>query len=339
MSFHSRFEPEVSPIQMSKELARACNTNRGSSIEQSYLYFEGSSAAGWADICNQQDYVATFESYSFDWVADLIKDHLFDTKFRKNRIDLIGIGSGDGKKEGKLIQGILDLCPDLQVRCHLLDKSNPLLVAAHNHLNDIFENSGRVEVFEHQGDFCRLSNLSDLFDSEENEQVLRVGCMFGGTLGNLDNELRFVRDSLSAALKPGDLFIPDVVLGFAPADDPSAIKLEDPRMSSQGVFQNLTNNWLLSTLKRYREEWGSASFKHVLHAKGSTTSPIPNTYTIETHVIVDSGTHKSAFNMLRLHRYDQSSFIGTILKEGFQRLGGRTYGAQDKKFMYVFVKE
>lgn len=338
MTFHSCFESEVSPIQMSKELARACSTPRGNSIEQSYLYFEGSSAAGWTDICNQQDYVATFESFSFDWVADLVKDHLHDTKFRKNRIDLVGLGCGDGRKEGKLIQGILDLCPSMQIHCHLVDKSNPLLVAAHNYLKEIFASSGRVQIREHQGDFCRLANLTGLFDTPDSDEVLRVACMFGGTMGNLDNELRFVRDSLSV-LKPGDLFIPDVVLGFAPCDDPTAIRMEDPRLLGQGIFQTLTENWLADTLKRYRKEWGEVSFNYVLHPKGSTASPFPNTYTIENHLLIESGKQRASYNMLRLHRYDQESFIGTMLNERFQRLGGKTYGAKDKKFMYVFIKE
>lgn len=335
MEYHNCFEPDVNPMQMYRELTRTCNSARGGPIEQSFLYYDGAGSAGWCDICNQEEYIATFEGFSFHWIAELIKDHLQDTKYNKKQLDLIGIGCGDGKKEGKLIQGLLDLSPNLNINCYLIDKSLPLLVGAHSHLDSIFADSGRVKIREHFADFMKLTNIPDLFDSEESQNTLRIGTMFGGTLGNLDNELRFVRDSLQA-FKPGDLLLVDVVLGFASHDNIEAINIEDPRMSFQGIYQASTQNWLTSILKRHRSIWGDLHFQNVLKP---STSPFAKTYTIELQATIESEKQRPTFNMLRLHRYNQEEFIGTFLKEGWKRLSGKTYGLKKRKFLYLFIKE
>ncbi len=336
MEFHLRAEPDVSPIQMSTELFRLCNTPRGGTIEQSYLYFDGISAAGWRDICNQEDYFASFDgSQSLDLTAELILDHLKDTKYNKRALDIIGIGAGDARKEGKLVQSLLDLDPSLKVNCHLIDKSNPLLIAAHFYLNGIFANTGRVSVKESLADFWKLPS-SELFSSKENRNTLRVGCMFGYTLGNLDGDLRFVRDSLSA-FKSGDLFLVDVILGFAPHNDIEAIRCQDPRLGpNKGVWQQATETWLATTLQRYRINSSNILFENFL---STTTSSFPNTYTIEIHASVQNARKQVRFNMLRFHRYHQESFIGTIAKEGWRKLGGKTFGTNKSCLRYLFVKE
>lgn len=338
MEYHTRFEPDVSPINMARELDRICNSHRGGAVDQAFLYFDAIGAAGWTNLCSQSDYVVHFEGFSYHWLAECIKDHLDATKFNKRKIDIVGIACGDGKKEGKLIQSLLELYEHLHIGCYLLDKSDPLLISAHNHLMDVLALTKRVTVREHLGDLWKLSFIPKLFDTEESQDTLRVGCMLGGTMINLDNELRFVRDSLHA-FKSGDLFIVDVVVGFAPHDNREAIQAEDPGMSQQGIYQAAYRKWLGGVFKQHREQVGEISFKKVLHTD-TTTSTFPGTYTVENSLVIETpGKPPISFNMLRQHRYHAESFIGAFTKAGFRRLCGKTYGSNNCKLIYVFIKE
>ena len=335
--FHCRFEPGVDPIQMAKKLAHLCTAKRGASLDQDLLYFDALSAAGWTGICSQSDYRSTFEGFSFHWIASVIKDHLADTKFKQRRVDVIGLGCGDGIKEAELLRSLLDISKEFELTCHLVDKSSPLLITAHRNLTNTFKEGKNVLVREYLADIMHLSNLVTLFDGEDSQNVLRVGTMFGGTLGNLDNELRFIKDSLRS-FKSGDLVIVDVVLGFAPYTDSDAIWSEDPRLAFSGTYQEATENWLLGTLNRYRSFSGNTMIENRLHTNPST-SPIQKTYTVELHAVTEQGHERADFNMLRLHRYDQEEFIAAFVKQGFRRLAGKTYGINNKKLIYVFIKE
>lgn len=336
MSFHLRIEPDLSSIQMKKELARVCNLSRGGTIEQAYLYFDATNAAAWNDVCRQEDYFSSFEGgLSLDWVADLVKGHLKDTTFNKRVIDVLGVGCGDGKKEAKLIQSLLDICPSLQINCHLIDKSYPLLETAHAYLDALFSHTGKVKVFEYLADFWRLPHISQLFDTEESEKNLRIVCMLGYTFGNLDGETRFIRDSL-IALKPGDLFLVDAMLGFATHDNTDAIRATDPRFTApQDGWKKGANTWLETVLKHNRKDCGNVVFENVLSAK---TSPFPNTYTLEIVAHVEA-SKTARFNMMRLHRYHQEAFIGTFVEKGWRRVGGKVFGANKKCLQYLFVKD
>ena len=259
------------------------------------------------------------------------------TKFSKKKIDIIGLGAGDGKREAVLMQCLIDAYPDLSIHCHLIDTSYPLLLVAHSNLCSIFSKSARVTFQEHHGDFHRLPQMSDIFDSETSEHTLRVGTMFGATLGNLDNELRFIRDSLQA-FKPGDLFLVDVMLGFASPQNEEHIMKEDPRFApNTNTWRSGLEHWLESTLFQYRNHCPNIEFENVL---SRTTSPIPNTYTVEIHAMIETESSKKArFNMVRLHRYEQESFIGSFAKEGWKRIGGKTFGYEKKRLWYLFMKE
>ncbi len=335
MKPHLGIEPNVNVIQVSKEMIRSFNSSRGGSIEQSFLYFDGVSAASWCELTNQEEYAKAYGNQSFFSIAaENILTHLEDTKFDKNKIDIVGIGSGDGKKEAALIKCLLEINPDLKVHCHLIDKSYPLLSVSHDHFDTLFSHSDQVTFQQHHADFWKLPHMADIFDSERAENVLRVGCMLDGTIGNLENEVHFIRNSLQA-FKAGDLFLTDIMTGFAPSDQKEKIYSLDPRFTAKGWSQGL-ETWLASTVNRYRNSKEKTEFKTVL---SHTTSPIPNTYTLEIHALVGDGDKKARFNMLRLHRYDLESFIGAFIKEGWRRLGGKTFGYENKRLWYIFVKE
>lgn len=335
--FIVRFEPDVNAIQMAKEFSRICNLSRGGTIDLAYLYFDPAAAAAWNEVAIKEDYVSSFEGgRSLDWVAKLIKSHLTDTKFNKNSIDIIGIACGDGKKEGKLIQALLDVDASLQVNCYLIDKSYPLLQLAQTHLHGLFSNTDRVQIIGWHADFWRLPYISGLFQTKEGKEHLRIACIFGHSFSNIDAEIRFVRDSLGSALKAGDLFFVDVMLGFAPHDKPDEILLEDPRLApSSRMWMQETYNWLETVLRCGRKKPETVHFQNVLSTKSSS---FPGSYTIEVHAHIENQEQPTRFNMLRLHRYEQESFIGTFVDEGFGRVGGKVFGANKRCLQYLFVK-
>jgi hypothetical protein len=76
----------------------------------------------------------------------------------------------------------------------------------------------------------------------------RVFTMLGNTLANLDNEVRFFRDTLSGCV-PGDYFLADFTCGHGSSDDPDEIRRKDPVL--QAPVPAARANWLGGPLRRY----------------------------------------------------------------------------------------
>src|SRR5205814_3204686 len=113
-------------------------------------------------------------------------------------------------------------------RLYLLDISQPMLGFAYKHAADSLADRRGVAVFAIQGDFHRLPCYTQLLYTPQRAHRRRVVCMFGWTFGNLENEIRFVRNSL-VGFAPGDLLLLDVTLVHASADRPDEILRKDPR--------------------------------------------------------------------------------------------------------------
>ncbi len=306
--------PGFDPIAMAHDLTTRLG-GRGGHIEQTFLYLDTKSAACWCAIVGQPDYAATVrEMLPLRTAAATIQQYVGGAG-----LDLIGLGCGDGKEEVRLAQLLLQQHDPSDLRLYLLDISQPLLGFAYKHAADSLADHRGVAVFAIQGDFHRLPCYTQLLYTPQRAHRRRILCMFGGTFGNLENEIRFVRNSL-VGFAPGDMLLIYVSLVRAPADQPDEIRRTDPRLSGTmtRTLQQLEREWLIGPIERYARPPGTPLSEQYIHTALDTTScTVPGSYAIETIITVKSADGSTRrFSMEYIKRYD-----GDKLAESLRLLG------------------
>lgn len=222
------FAKRYDPTGMTRDL-RAVVNGPGGTLEQSYLYLDNQSAA---------DYLAVCEAYG------ALRGHQFAELQRLGErvareggpVDVIAIGSGDGRAEVCLTQAIAagrQCC-----KVYLLDISHSLLAHAHEHATAVLQPQG-VEVEVVHGNFHEMQKHAMLHAGPGKPR--RLYTLLGATLANLADELRFFRDMHSCAAA-GDLLL----LDYQVAHDPPE---EDPTLKA-GAIPKIFFDWHSGPLLR-----------------------------------------------------------------------------------------
>jgi hypothetical protein len=145
-------------------------------------------------------------------------------------MDVIALGPGTGHLETRLVGLIAAQLQHPAIRFYLLDVSQPLLAEAYRHAADTLGAYAGISPIAVLGDFHRLPQFGQILYSVPAAPRRQIICMLGGTFANLDNELRFLRDSL-CGFGPGSLLLLDYPCPFAPLDHPDEIRRLDPWLS------------------------------------------------------------------------------------------------------------
>lgn len=324
--------PDYDHIQLTKDMKIQLGALQGGAIEQASLYLDATSAADWCALASQEKYMSTFDNLPVDWgdwVAQLVSNHLKETDLDLDKVDVLGLGAGDGKKETILSRALYQKMPLQKLRCSLMDLSPSLAIQAHTHFTQSFRGKKNTECRFLLGDMHSLPFYNELFYDPVDAKTLKILCMFGGTFGNLRHEIHFIQNTLRAC-KSGDLLLLDVSLGFAPANQPEQIYKEDPRLSNYGTGP--LEEWMEGTIRRNRDNVKTVRFENSLKTGVST---VPNTYTIEIQAVVDE---EARFSVLQLHRYNPDDFVRTFLNQGWKALDGRYFSYKKKQLLYMFAK-
>jgi transcriptional regulator with XRE-family HTH domain len=308
--------PGFDPIAMAQDLTTRLS-GRGGHIEQTFLYLDTKSAACWCAIVNHVEYHR--ELSPLRDVAQKIHECIGTAG-----LDLIGLGCGDGKEEVRLAQLLLQQADPNDLRLYLLDISQPLLGFAYKHAADSLADRRGVAVFAIQGDFHRLPCYTQLLYTPHRAHRRRLVCMFGGTFGNLENEIRFVRNSL-VGFAPGDMLLLAFSLGYAPADRPEEILRKDPRLSGKipKELREREREWLLGPIERYARPVGAPLAEQVIHcALDRTSCAVPGSYAVETSVTVKSSDGEvRRFSMEYIKRYDPDQLAAALRQLGWEPVG------------------
>jgi hypothetical protein len=295
--------PEFDPIQRIRELERQLNGG-GGHIDQTHLYLDPLSAACWCALAEQDGYSAARAEMPLDRAAARIARATAGAP-----LDLIGLGAGDAREEVRLARLLLPLRPDL--RLYLLDISQPLLSVAFQHAAGALADLRPGRVFAVQGDFHHLPRYAPLFRAQGRRPRRRVVCMFGNTFANLQSEILFVRNSLLAPA-PDDLFLLNVPLACAPADQPDEILRRDPRLSGQmprslGQLQDRYDEWLTGPIRRYTR--GARSVELSTHLD-TAACPVPGSYAADVRATVRlGGGEERRFSLIYLKRYEVHQLV------------------------------
>ena len=316
--------PGFDPVKMVKELALQVN-GHGGHIEQSYLYMDHMSAAHWCVIAEQKDYDAMQSSMPLERCAARV---LRSTG--KVGLDVVSLGPGSGRNEVRLVKQLLTQAGHADLRLYLLDISQPLLSVAYRHAAEVLADHGGA-VFAIQGNFHHLPRYGQLLYSPRRAHRRRIITMLGHTFSNLENELRFVRNSL-VGFAAGDMLLLDLRMAYAPADNPDQIKERDPGLLSvrrnSNSSSSLHQKWdefLAGPIRRYGVSKVDVEITRVL----DLGCPVPGSYGVDARARVRSATgEEREFSVYYSRRYDATRLHQALAREGWDLVDSWNYGGE-----------
>jgi hypothetical protein len=150
--------------------------------------------------------------------------------------------------------------------------------------------------------------------------------MLGNTLGNLENELLFVRNSLGC-LAIGDLLLVDAVQCFAPANQHEEIRQRDPWLSPQAkvAWQQRVTEFLSGPIRRYAPQAEDIELRANL---GYGCCPVPGSYAVEIEVSFRLGSVARRFTIMRIKRQDAQQLDTCLQNLGWAAVDGWHYGEE-----------
>jgi transcriptional regulator with XRE-family HTH domain len=313
--------PHYDPSQMITAMVEQLNS-AGGSLEQTTAYLDYQSAKDCLDIFSSQSYLDAFSNIpALEQVARRIA-----AESGAGGLDVIALGSGDAKREVKLVESLLQQRGAhgvSDIRLFLLDISHLLLTVGHRNAREALGESVKSIIALH-GNFHDLPRYP-LFSERDVRTRTRVFTMLGCTLANLDNEVRFFRDTVSSAAK-GDFFLTDFANAYASADNPEQIRAVDPAYLS-GI-RNALKTWLAGPLYRYQK--GLVDVE--LSLEISTDCSVRGSYELiyVAHVTIQGAPARRRFAIFRVRRYDVEKFEECLRRCGWQPQERLPYGANDR---------
>jgi len=327
--------PGFDPVKMIKELSMQVNSF-GGHIEQGFLYMDPMSAADWCAIADLKDYDEMQASMQLDRAASVILEQC-----GKMGLDVVALGPGSARNEVRLVEQILAQGGHGDVRLYLLDISQPLLSVAYRHAAETLADRGGV-VFAIQGNFHHLPRYGQLLYSPQRAHRRRLVTMLGHTFSNLENELRFVRNSL-VGFGAGDLLLLDIRLAYASTDRPADEIIEkDPgllKARGRGVSPALRQRWdefLTGPIRRYAHVQTEIDMLRVL----DLSCPIPGSYAVDARarVRLPSGEERE-FSVYYSRRYDSTKLQAALSREGWETVANWAYGGEVNPCMLFLLRK
>jgi transcriptional regulator with XRE-family HTH domain len=313
--------PGYEPLKMFTDLFEVLN-GPGGSVEQTFVYLDHQSAVNWYSLCNQSFYAAKYRArVPLDAMARRILEFA-----RHGRLDVMALGSGDGKQETRLVEHLLNWADESRraadVRLFLLDVSQPLLSAAYQHAAQTLGKRAGVGVQAIQGDFHQWPRYTQLHHSAERGHRRRLISLIGLTIGNLENEARFFQHTL-VGLAPDDLLLLDCLVAVDDPARPDAIRRKDPALLNGPSPEHRA--WLSGPLWRYCQDVQDVELQYSL----AIPCTVPGSYGIDVvaKVHLREGQHKR-FALFRFKRYDPDRLAEVMRHLGWELLDSATYGPE-----------
>lgn len=287
-----------------------------------YLYSSDSGADNWVRLCRDPMYRHHQESVEY-WanaegrkMASLIKE-----KLGRDDFDYVSLGSGDGQKDADLVACWLESGSDIFY--YPYDISLPLVSRAIRAVRDKapHETTHRLRIKAVLADFNHLRTVSEVFTHRNSPNVVTL---LGNSLGNLEHELRFLRD-LRREMSVDDLLVLEVRL-----------KSDDGTLPELATPQALRFDF--GPLEHYL---GLVFDKEKMNVKREKLlSSIPNTTT--TIVTCDGidvrNSHYPEAKLIYIHEYEEQAFV-TALKENYFDIVELKPGTEDERFLVCVLRK
>lgn len=297
-------------LSLHNEMKRLINSN-GGELEQTHVYLDHESSADWIALCGSPEYVALTRLAFPHRQAAIRLAQLVGSA----AIDLVMLGSGDGQTEVRFTQQLLAETVGSSISLHLLDASLPLLNKAFGHAILVLGPEPRILIHGVQGSFHDLSHYCTLSDFRTQPHRRRVFSMFGGTIGNLDNEVSFFR-RLSANAVAGDLLILDQCRSFSDVNGQEQPWQADPALKAPVPEAHRT--WLRGPIKRYCRNVEEVELTYRIDSR----RPIPGSYGLQfvAHIKLEDGKMRE-FVAWNVRRYNLDKLSEAIQSLGWAEVG------------------
>lgn len=327
---NSYLPPGVDPMQTVADIRKVLQGS-GGVLEQSSLYLDHAGATAWFALANQPAYAARRELRHLGAVAQEVGQRLGPVG--SAGLDVIGLGCGDGHKEVRLVQELCALSrPPAAMRLFLLDLSQPLL----SHAFRTASKAG-ISAFAIQGDFHQLPQYIDVMDRVSGSR--RLLCLFGGTFGNLNNEVKFLQNNLQG-LESGDFLLLHVGQCYADAVEPVEVRRLDPHLNSSTPRDVLAlqRQWLCGPIERYGREVGAPLPDLEVQTRfDSASCVVPGSYAIEFAVLVkEPGRSPRRFVVTYVKRYEPNGLSSCLEALGWKAL--KTYEEPGNDLLALFQR-
>ena len=147
--------------------------------------------------------------------------------------------------------------------------------------------------------------------------------MLGHTFSNLENELRFMRNSL-CGFASGDMLVMDFRLAYAPATDPDEIRSKDPTFAIRRVndLSQRRDEFLAGPFKRYGADQADVEITPAL----DMSCAVPGSYGVDLRAVVRSGGGEREFSVYYGRRYEPTLLIQALRREGWDLVDQFHYG-------------
>lgn len=304
---NAHLPPRYDPTGMSQDL-RAVVNGPGGTLEQSFLYLDPQSAAEYLAVCEAYGAVRGHQFAELGKVAERIAAD-------NPPLDVIGIGSGDGRAEVCLTQALAS-----RGRCgrlYLLDISHSLLTRANEHAVQVLHREG-VEVEAVHGNFHELQRYPVLHAGPGKPR--RLYTLLGATIANLADELRFFRDLHSCAA-PGDLALVD----FQVAHDPPE---RDPTLMA-GAIPKVFFDWHAGPLRRNNAEVRNVAMHAQLHPGRMAGSYA--IHSVATVTMADGSTR--TYRVMTSARYRASDLAEALAVTGWRAVHVAPYDSRSASLL------
>jgi len=323
--FQQVIAPGFAPVKLVEELTEVLRGRCGK-IDDTYKYLDPNGSAAWCALLRQPEFIQLAKSVPIQELAEQLKPLV-----EEQSVDILGLGAGTAIHEMNLLHALVPCVRDL--RLLLFDVSQPLMAEASSNVRAHLARSRCVPVIGILGNFHQLPSIAHQFDLQGPRR--RIVTMFGNTFGNLENELRFVRDSLSWS-SPGDILVLDVMATLAPANDPAAIKRCDPALTTRRTPEwfALQVDFLTGPMRRNTVGIDRIEVQPMLDLHSCA---IPGSYAIEMQAqAFAAGQQTKTFSVGYFKRYDVEGLKAGLRPDGWEYLTHLEYGVGVKMICIAF---
>jgi hypothetical protein len=178
-----------------------------------YSYIAESGFRHWIDLTNDPQYSFYRESLRFFTTSAEDVAREITRSIGTKAVDFISLGPGDGRKDRELLTALLLRTRVADLYYYPVDvNSNMIAAAARAILTDeILRANLRIKGI--ATDFTRLAMFKPIYQFRA---VPNVISLLGNTLGNMDNERRFLDQLFESAMLEGDILLLEVKTRPAP---------------------------------------------------------------------------------------------------------------------------
>ena len=250
-------------------------------------------------------------------LAAVILAHL-----RRAPLDVLALGVGDGAQEVRLVQHLAEQHGAPLSLC-LQDLSEPLLSCAYRRATESLPPSAQKELWALLADLEELTLHADLLFRPERQRLV---LLLGDTLGELEDELRFLRYGL-AGCTAGDLLALEVPLAIAGSE--AAITSRQGDAANQ--FLDEAQEWLTAALAPHvlarPSEWA---------LRLDTQERIPGCYAWCVLATVNTDPGPRTIEVYRRRHYDPARLATCLRALGWDPVAAPLVGDSGDSAVHLF---